>query len=142
MVEKTKEQFIMSLLEVYKLEPINVLLAFLHGELAVLFTIKYNHMHLAVDLSKKLDLSKSRLTSIIAGLKRKKFIKITKDELDKRKQIISLTVLGNEFISKKEEMARAVLNIYFEKMGVEKITTLTNLIEESVKYMSEVIMDD
>ena len=142
MVEKTKEQFIMSLLEVYKLEPINVLLAFLHGELAVLFTIKYNEMHLAVDLSKKLDLSKSRLTSIIAGLKRKKFIKITKDELDKRKQIITLTKIGNEFISKKEEMAIEVLNIYFEKMGEEKILTLTSLIEESVKYMKEVKIYD
>lgn len=140
--EKTKNTFVLALFEIYNLDIINVLLKFLQGEQAVLFAIKYNENLTATDLSKKLAITKSRVTSIISSLVNKNYLKVSKDPSDLRKQKISLTEEGNKFIIEKENEANQLLEHFYLKMGEKDIKVLTKLLFKTAQIMKEVNSND
>lgn len=140
--EKRKNTFVLALFEIYNLDIINVLLKFLQGEQAVLFAIKYNENLTATDLSKKLAITKSRVTSIISSLVNKNYLKVSKDPSDLRKQKISLTEEGNKFIIEKENEANQLLEHLYLKMGEKDIKVLTKLLFKTAQIMKEVNSND
>lgn len=140
--EKTKNTFVLALFEIYNLDIINVLLKFLQGEQAVLFAIKYNENLTATDLSKKLAITKSRVTSIISSLVNKNYLKVSKNPNDLRKQKISLTEEGNKFIIEKENEANQLLEHFYLKMGEKDIKVLTKLLFKTAQIMKEVNGND
>ncbi|VEU81052.1 MarR family winged helix-turn-helix transcriptional regulator [Haploplasma axanthum] len=135
---KIRNDFRDSLIEIYNFKMINTFLQFLQGEQAVLFALKFNIDKQPSNISKHLGFTKSRMTSIVNKLLSKGMITVSKDEKDKRKQILNLTEKGDDYITKKVQSTNIILDSFFDKMGNDKIIEFTKLLKETIKHMNEV----
>lgn len=131
----TKINFLNSLLDIYNLDVTSELIKFLHGEQAVLFHLKHHGKTIPSDISEKLSITKSRMTTIISSLVKKEMIEIKQDKTDFRKKNIKLTKKGLKEIDKIELEILKMFDYYIEKLGIEKLKNLTVLLNETVKIM-------
>lgn len=133
-----KHKFTNSLLKIYNLDIINYFVEFLSGEQAVLFSLYINEGTNPSFISEKLNITKSRMSSITKSLIKKDYIEVKKDKLDKRKSILLLKPKGKTFIQNKETTILNIFNKLYEKMGEKKILKLSLLLEEVANTMDEV----
>ncbi len=92
----------------------------------------------AGDLVNILDVSSARVASLLNDLEQKEYVKREKDENDHRKVFIRLTEKGHQEIKDKTEKARKVFNYVADKVGIEKIRSTLETIQEINQTLKEV----
>lgn len=103
------------------------------GMNAVLFLLNCNEFLYAIDISKKLQISRARLSKLIAKLIFKKYAICLIDEQDKRKSKIFITEKGKEYIEHENYTFYSKISTLYDKIGlkgVKNIKSLANDIEE------------
>lgn len=131
----TKVEFTEALLEIYKLEAITELVAFLQGEQAVLFALSIGGVLYPSQISDKLNLTRSRTSMIISSLKNKGLILLKEDEKDRRRTNVKLSDKGLELITKKQNDVLKLFDYLLRHLGEEKVAKFTALLNETVAIM-------
>ncbi|MDY0277590.1 MAG: MarR family winged helix-turn-helix transcriptional regulator [Acholeplasma sp.] len=137
-MQNHENKFIKTLLEIYNLEIINEFMKFLQGELAVLFALKHNQDNHASKIGKHLNITKSRMSSIIKSLIRKNLISVDVDQNDKRLNNLILTSKGFDLINASELRTQLILKEFFTHMTKDEIDTLTSLLGKVTSFMKGV----
>ncbi len=109
----------------------------------ILFVLHYLDMNqeqdiCAGDLVNILDVSSARVASLLNDLEQKEYVKREKDENDHRKVFIRLTEKGHQEIKDKTQKARKVFNYVADKVGIEKIRSTLETIQEINQTLKEV----
>ena len=127
-MKSTKEKFLNQLQEIYKLETMPTLTSFLYGEEALLLKLYLKEATNPKDLAQILGVTKGRITAIIGSLRKKAYLDIEQNKLDKRKKDLVFTTKGLHYI----ETRLWIVDTYFDKL-------LTHLGEDTSKELIDVL---
>jgi len=94
-----------------------------------LFIIKKNGRIIPSSLGKALDMQKGSLTTLVDSLVEHEFVRRDVDKEDRRKQWISLTPKGDEYISKLMHNFEKEFEKTFKKVDAEDIDNMINSID-------------
>ena len=142
MKKELKNEFLKSLTNIYNMEMINFFFEFLQGEQAVLFAMKMSGLNTASAISEKLNITKSRMTTIVNNLIKKNFVESMPSPTDGRVKILELKEDGFNFIENKELESLAFLELYMKHMGDQKIIQFTKLLNETAEIMKGAKLND
>lgn len=132
-MEKEINEFIESLNKLFSCKLANQLSERDSGMNAVLCLLYDNDFMYAIDIAKKLDLSRARLSKIITKLILKEYVLCVEDDYDKRKYKIVITEKGRKYItSKKHTVYKKICTLYDKigKKGAKSVISLADEIDE------------
>jgi len=92
------------------------------------------------DLSDSLKVTRQRITSILAALRRKSYVNMVMSEKDRRKMQVILTDEGRNQISDKEEEIGKYFDTLIDGLGeknVKEMTCQANLLVAQLKKMEK-----
>lgn len=126
-----KNEFIEALLQLYISNQASSIAEMLEGEHAVLsYILKEKQDVTPTNISLKLGITKSRVTSILNSLHEKELVLLKRKSDDRRKIIVSLTEKGEEaIVSKLIVLDNKILKL-IEELGVEKSITLIEILND------------
>lgn len=136
-IEELRNILINKLKILNDIEPLSYLLESMQGEYAVLSLLAEKINVSPSEISKYLNISKSRSTVILNSLKKKQFVTLSKSEVDKRKLIASLTTLGEESLNKKVTQASTFFDDYLKELGEEDAKKLIGFLDKSIKIANK-----
>ena len=111
---------------------------FSQGEKKALLELNLSEKDITpTDLGKKLNVSKQRITFIINSLKEKKYITLQIDDNDRRRIIIKLSKSGKKYIEKESELILNEVKKKLEKITVEELEQLTNILSKFNDLINE-----
>lgn len=111
---------------------------FYQGEIKVLiFIAKYKDTHkndflLPSDISKNLNMSSPRISSILNTLEKKEFIKRDFSTIDRRKVYISITNSGYKYVQEISNKTIEVLSSLIDKLGENDTKELIRILNRLV----------
>jgi len=128
-----------SLMQMYETEVISNLADFWQGELHILY---YLVQHSAAEinpslLSEALCVSRARITTALAALRKKGYLTLEICEEDRRKIRVRLTGDGESFIRQKQNAIEKHFDGLIEGLGEENVGELIRLIELAIKVMDK-----
>lgn len=132
---KLRNELIDSLVNIYSLDIIPVFAGFLQGEQAVLLALSQLRITTASDICKATGIAKNRMSAIVNSLKKKNYIGMSPDPVDKRKINLHLTGMGNEVISAKEAQANIIIDRFIDVSGEENIKELIRIVNMAVEKL-------
>lgn len=119
---------------------------FLVGECAVLMYLYHKEDgEYPSKLSTFLDVSRSRITSVINVLKNKGYVEIKNEKEDRRKVKVFITSEGREYLEHKRQMFDKIFDDLLSVIDDDRIDTVIHSINYLTKLfgnMEEVINDD
>lgn len=119
---------------------------FLVGECAVLMYLYHKEDgEYPSKLSTFLDVSRSRITSVINVLKNKGYVEIKNEKEDRRKVKVFITSDGREYLEHKRQMFDKIFDDLLSVIDDDRIDTVIhsiNYLIELFRNMEEVINDD
>lgn len=119
---------------------------FLVGECAVLMYLYHKEDgEYPSKLSSFLDVSRSRITSVINVLKNKGYVEIKNEKEDRRKVKVFITSEGREYLEHKRQMFDKIFDDLLSVIDDDRIDTVIHSINYLTKLfgnMEEVINDD
>lgn len=126
-----KNEFIEALLQLYISNQASSIAEMLEGEHAVLsYILKEKQDVTPTNISLKLGITKSRVTTILNSLHEKELVLLKRKSDDRRKIIVSLTEKGEEaIVSKLIVLDNKILKL-IEELGVEKSITLIEILND------------
>lgn len=80
------------------------------------------------DISRELNVTKQRVTSILSGLRKKGFVQMELAENDRRRMNIKITNAGVDFIYGKKAQAEEYFNLLADKLGEDNIAHVVNIL--------------
>ena len=107
------------------------------GSIAVMTKLYFSKEMYSCQLAKELHLSRARLSSIVKGLKTKKYITCRYHLTDKRKILIKITQSGAKIVKDTYDKAIDKIRILFEKLGIEKTNSLIEILSDTVEIIRE-----
>ena len=107
------------------------------GSIAVMTKLYFSKEMYSCQLAKELHLSRARLSSIVKGLKTKKYITCRYHLTDKRKILIKITQSGAKIVKDTYDKAIDKIRILFEKLGMEKTIALIEILNDTVEIIKE-----
>lgn len=107
------------------------------GSIAVMTKLYFSKEMYSCQLAKELHLSRARLSSIVKGLKTKKYITCRYHLTDKRKILIKITQSGAKIVKETYDKAIDKIRILFEKLGMEKTIALIEILNDTVEIIKE-----
>jgi len=114
----------------------------LHGERAVLISLKKSNSTLiAGDIASQLGVSTARVAVILKCLEKKGLVKLSKDNLDKRKTFVELTNSGVQFIENERQNMIKKTSKFFESLGKKDTKDCMRILLKTKKYIMERIND-
>lgn len=107
------------------------------GSIAVMSKLYFSKEMYSCQLAKELNLSRARLSSIVKGLKNKKYVTCRYHLTDKRKILIKITQDGAKIVKDTYDMAIKKIKRLFEKLGTDKTNSLIEVLSETVEILKE-----
>ena len=107
------------------------------GSIAVMTKLYFSKEMYSCQLAKELHLSRARLSSIVKGLKTKKYVTCRYHLTDKRKILIKITQSGAKIVKETYDKAIDKIRILFEKLGMEKTIALIEILNDTVEIIKE-----
>ena len=107
------------------------------GSIAVMTKLYFSKEMYSCQLAKELHLSRARLSSIVKGLKTKKYITCRYHLTDKRKILIKITQSGAKIVKETYDKAIDKIRILFEKLVMEKTIALIEILNDTVEIIKE-----
>lgn len=127
-----------TLSKVYETEALSAFSEFFTGELHALQYLSKNIERdvYPSDLSEALHVTRARIASILASLRKKGFIGMELDEKDRRRMRVSMSASGTEYLNKKQEGVRVYLVQWLERLGEENTLEFIRLLNLSMGIKS------
>lgn len=132
--------FINELIKLLQLEAIDSITTFLEGEDALLRCLFIEKITNPVTLSKKLNITKGRVSVLLKSLQKKGYIDITINQDDHRKFDLSLSDKGKQYFEEKSLRAQKYFSILFQKLGKEKSIELVKMLSNINEVMKGVTL--
>jgi len=134
-----KDMLIQSLTKIYYMEAFSQLTEFLQGEQYLLHFLSENldEELSPSQLSDNLHMSRPRITATINTLRQKGFVDTISDIEDRRKQIVSITQEGLDYIQAKKEKVEEYFLDFVNKLGKEDALEFMRLINKVVENAKE-----
>lgn len=140
-----KNELIESLLEFSNSNYASLFFRVMEGKNAVLHYLNMaNELVMPTTISKKLEISKARVTAILNSLSKDNLISITKDPVDRRKIYVRITDLGIEYLTNKLHTIESEMSVLVNNLGIEKtmeLVQMIKLINESEKESEDIIYE-
>lgn len=140
-----KNELIESLLEFSNSNYASLFFRVMEGKNAVLHYLNMaNELVMPTTISKKLEISKARVTAILNSLSKDNLISITKDPVDRRKIYVRITDLGIEYLTHKLHTIESEMSVLVNNLGIEKtmeLVQMIKLINESEKESEDIIYE-
>ena len=132
-----KLRLIESLEKIYYMEAFSQMTEFLQGELYLLkfLTANGGEEFGPSELSKKLNISRPRITTTISALKRKKLVFTEPDKDDRRRLKIKATEKGKKFILKKQKYVVENFDAFIDGIGAKDTLELIRIIDLAADIM-------
>ncbi len=134
-----KDRMIDALGKIYYMDAFHQVVEFLQGELYILHHM-LEHGEDGINpsgLSDMLHISRPRVTTALAALRKKGYIETIVDEDDRRRLTVYLTKEGREFIIGKQNHVEEYFISFIEKLGRDKANELISLLDMIVGMMDE-----
>jgi DNA-binding MarR family transcriptional regulator len=87
------------------------------------------------DLSAKIHVSRSRITSSLESLRKKGYIQTCVSPKDRRRVVVTITKEGERFIEAKQQATKEYLSRLTEGLGTKNTEEFTRLVNLSVDIM-------
>lgn len=133
-IRKLKDEFLMYLYEISKIEMVSYITTFVQGEDALMLRLLMNGPMTPKELSHELKITKGRVTAIVNKLNHKDYLEIKENKNDKRSIIVDLSENGKKVFEAKLNIADEYFNKVFivlgEKDAVNLIDQIANLINK------------
>lgn len=128
--DKLREEIGRDLTRLNRSKVLNKVTEYLEGEDAAL-NILMNHPNglMPSIISKRLGVSRARITNIINSLYKKEYVKVENVENDRRKVNIVITFKGETYITQSHNEKIEFFNYLYEKLGEENILMMARLIK-------------
>lgn|SRR5690554_96432 len=136
-LKEIKDEFLLQLYEISKLKMVGYIASFIQGEDAFLLRLYLNNEMNPKQLAEELNITKGRVTALINSLKRKNYINISPNNLDKRSIIISLNDNGKNYLEEKLDVSNKYFDNVFTVLGEEDATNLLNTIKRVLIKIKE-----
>lgn len=135
--EQIRDSFFGNLQKMYDMELVAPLMEFCQGEMRVLLYLDSHKTEeiYPSDLSDSLYVTRQRITSILAALRKKEFIVMETSDLDRRRMRITLSKAGRLHVAEKRKFVESYFDMLLEGMGEENILELTRMIELAAEKM-------
>ena len=134
-----KDRMIDAVGKIYYMDAFHQVVEFLQGELYILHHM-LEHGEGGINpsnLSVMLHISRPRVTTALAALRKKGYIETIVDEDDRRRLTVYLTKEGREFIIGKQNHVEEYFISFIEKLGRDKANELISLLDMIVGMMDE-----
>lgn len=134
-----KDRMIKALGSIYYMEAFHQVVEFLQGELYILHYI-LNHGDEEINpsvLSEMLHISRPRVTTALAALRRKGYVETKMDEDDRRRLMVYLTDSGREFIIGRQNQVEEYFTGFIKELGEVKAEELINLLDVIVEMLGK-----
>lgn len=140
-INSIHQDLIESLHRLQTLEVTEDLVAFSQGEVRALSFLWQQRDSgreiFPTDISAALDVSRQRITSILASLRKKGFIDMDMSETDRRKMRVTLTDKGKDYFLRRQQRARARFLELAEKLGEQDTKELARLTKRVAWIMAD-----
>lgn len=134
--EKIENEIVALLYEVYLSDAFRSLSELCQGEAMVLVYLNDEKKTVnPAQISKELNISRQRVTSILSTLRKKEYISMDICESDRRRMNVKITQNGAEYISAKIKKGEKYFDILIEKMGIENIMNFVKLLNTAAKCL-------
>lgn len=137
--EILENQIVNLLQEVYYSEFFSNIMQLCQGEATALLFLNDNSDKTVnpAQISEELNITRQRVTAILAGLRKKGFVSMELDEKDRRRMNVAITAEGTKYITSKAERAEKYLDILIDKMGIENIVNFARQLNTAAKCIDE-----
>lgn len=134
-----KLRLVESLEKIYYMEAFSQMTEFLQGELYLLrFLVTNSDEEFGPsELSKRINISRPRITTTISALKKKKLVVTEPDKDDRRRLKIKATEKGKKFILKKQEHVVENFDAFINGIGAEDTLELIRIINLAADIMHD-----
>lgn len=135
--DQIRDSFFGNLQKMYDMELVAPLMEFCQGEMRVLLYLdshKTEEIYPST-LSDSLYVTRQRITSILAALRKKEFIVMETSDLDRRRMRITLSKAGHLHVAEKRKFVEGYFDMLLEGMGEENILELTRMIQLAAEKM-------
>ena len=137
--EKMENEIAGLLYEVYSSEAFKTMTELCQGEAMVLIYLndeKENNVNPA-RISRELDISRQRVTSVLSALRKKGYISMNICEDDRRRMNVNITPEGRKYITSKTERVEKYVDILIEKMGIDNIMCFYKLLRDAARFLDD-----
>ena len=139
MEDLLEAQLIGLLRGIYRSSTFDEITQFWQGEMQVLYHIygsQEEEIHPST-LSDQLGVTRARMTTALAGLRKKGLVSMQVSPRDRRHLTVALTEQGRAFIAEKAELSRNRFLTLCRRLGRENVAEMVRLIQLSVRIMEE-----
>lgn len=129
-------ELISLLSQMYKMNDFSRMMDFCQGEIRILVfldELKESGCPSPSDIAKELGITKGRVTAALRSLKSKEFVKTEVSKNDRRKQIVSLTSVGKDYISARRSEVEAFISTFVKKLGPKRTADFIDCLREATK---------
>lgn len=128
-----RNELMAELWRMIKLNLIVNLREFIEGETAALWYIHSCGKNAITpsQISDNLNISRARAANILRALRRKGFVEMEIDSVDRRKMLVSLTEKGDAFLDEKYDFLVRYFDLYVDELGEKDITELIRLLRKT-----------
>jgi DNA-binding MarR family transcriptional regulator len=136
-MDDTQERLGLALLKLYEMDFLRVFADFYQGELHSLqhLALSPNRAAYPSELSVALGITRARVTSILAGLRRKGYVTMTPCEEDRRRQRVEITEAGLAYVAARQAEVFRLFGKWVAGMGEVDAREMIRLIELTAKIM-------
>lgn len=121
-----------SLQKMYDMERIAPLLEFCQGEMRVLLYLDSRRGQGAEiypsELSEALFVTKQRITTILASLRKKGYVVMEKSQADRRRRQVMLSAEGVRYVAEKRRFVEGYFDLLFQALGEDVMLELNRLV--------------
>ncbi len=139
MADQLEMELIGLLKGIYRSSTFDEITQFWQGEMQVLYHIYESRAHAVYPstLSDELGVTRARITSALASLRKKGLITMQVSPHDRRKLLVTLTQRGEDFVAEKEALAHRRIGALSRRLGRENLAEMVRLIVLSVQIMED-----
>lgn len=139
--ERLKLELLQSLQKMYDMERIAPLLEFCQGEMRVLLYLDSHKADLSEihpsDLSQALFVTRQRITTILATLRKKGYVVTEASRSDGRRMRVTISEAGLDYVREKRALADAYFEFLIESLGERDAAEFNRLIKRTVEKLEE-----
>jgi len=108
----------------------------MRGEMAVLRLLHKERRLLAGELSRRLNMTTSRIAAVLSSLEKKRLITRSQDKTDRRRVSVMITPAGVEFCAARRGEVHAHMQRLLERMGERDAEEYVRLMRRATQIIS------
>src|SRR5690554_1134497 len=132
-----KDNFLMQLQTISKLNMMTYLTPFLYGEDALLLRLFLKEVTTPKSIAEVLNITKGRVTAMLNSLKKKNYITTKPSSEDGRSYEIELTIHGRTYIEQKTNFVDNYFNELFKFIGQKDAEKLVDILDNIVEKVNQ-----